>query len=101
MGWAKYLLLATSLLSAARALPGAQQHPLVLFDPTEPNHTSLASRKRVAIVGGGTGGVTTLKTLLVDIPAAERENWDVVLFEQRAGVGGVWCVLATMHPTLG
>ncbi|THH11125.1 hypothetical protein EW146_g8158 [Bondarzewia mesenterica] len=46
--------------------------------------------KRVAIVGGGTAGVTALKTLLVDLPVEARHDWDVVLFEQRQDVGGVW-----------
>ncbi|KAI0317614.1 FAD/NAD-P-binding domain-containing protein [Amylostereum chailletii] len=59
-----------------------EQQPLLY-----PGHDQ---RKRIAIVGGGTGGVTTLKTLLVDIPAELRQHWEVVLYEQRAGLGGVW-----------
>lgn len=46
--------------------------------------------KRIAIVGGGTGGVTALKTLLVDLPEEERSRWEVVLYEQKRDVGGVW-----------
>ncbi|KAI0031614.1 hypothetical protein K488DRAFT_38651, partial [Vararia minispora EC-137] len=46
--------------------------------------------KRIAIVGAGTAGIVTLKTLLVDIPEDLRRGWEVVVFEQREGVGGIW-----------
>lgn len=46
--------------------------------------------KRVAIVGGGTGGVTALKTLLGDLPSETTRDWEIVLFEQHRDVGGVW-----------
>ena len=51
-----------------------------------------APRKRIAIIGGGTAGVSALKALLVDFPESSQRGWEVVLFEQRSGVGGVWCV---------
>lgn len=55
--------------------------------------------KRIAIVGGGTGGVTALKTLLVDLPEEERSRWEVVLYEQKRDVGGVWLPdLNVPHP---
>ncbi|KAI0031621.1 hypothetical protein K488DRAFT_30306, partial [Vararia minispora EC-137] len=47
-------------------------------------------KKRIAIIGAGTAGVATLKTFLVDIPEEARQGWEVVVFEQRYGVGGVW-----------
>ncbi|TFY66911.1 hypothetical protein EVG20_g4167 [Dentipellis fragilis] len=46
--------------------------------------------KRIAIVGAGTAGISTLKTLLVDLPEEARRDWEVVLFEQRRDVGGIW-----------
>ncbi|KAK2460844.1 hypothetical protein APHAL10511_007314 [Amanita phalloides] len=50
-------------------------------------------RKSIAIVGAGTAGLAMLKTLL-DLP--ERDAWDIVLFEERENVGGVW--LPDPHP---
>ncbi|KAF8635656.1 hypothetical protein AX15_000287 [Amanita polypyramis BW_CC] len=44
-------------------------------------------RKSIAIVGAGSAGLAMLKTLL-DVP--EHSSWDIVLFEQRNDVGGVW-----------
>lgn len=42
--------------------------------------------KSIAIVGAGSAGLAILKTLL-DL---RQEDWDVVLYEQRRDVGGVW-----------
>jgi hypothetical protein len=55
-----------------------------------PEHTV---RKRIAIVGGGTAGLAALKTFLFDIPKAQNEEWDIVLYDHRLKVGGVWYVL--------
>lgn len=69
-----------------------------LFDPQVPlrdnGHdgflsTPIQASKSVAIVGGGSGGLAALKTIL-DVAAEINENWDVVLFEQHRDVGGVW-----------
>jgi len=49
------------------------------------------TRKSVAIVGAGTAGLSALKALL-DLPVETRVNWDIVLYEQRSVVGGVWYV---------
>ena len=46
--------------------------------------------KRIAIVGAGTGGIVMLKTLLDDLPKDVTRNWEIVLFEQRDDVGGIW-----------
>ncbi|KAH8996632.1 hypothetical protein EDB92DRAFT_1840960 [Lactarius akahatsu] len=46
--------------------------------------------KRIAIVGGGTGGIVTLKTLVDDLPKDLTQTWEIVLFEQRDDVGGIW-----------
>lgn len=53
-------------------------------------------RKRIAIVGGGTGGLAALKTFLHDIPKALEEQWEVFLYEQRPNVGGVWSVCSRL-----
>ncbi|KZT67133.1 FAD/NAD(P)-binding domain-containing protein [Daedalea quercina L-15889] len=45
--------------------------------------------KSIAIVGGGSGGLAALKTTL-DVAAEINEDWEVVLFEQHRGLGGVW-----------
>ena len=45
--------------------------------------------KSIAIVGAGSGGLAILKTLF-DLPEGVRRDWEVVLYEQRRNVGGVW-----------
>ncbi|KAI0050813.1 FAD/NAD(P)-binding domain-containing protein [Auriscalpium vulgare] len=49
-----------------------------------------APSKRIAIVGAGTGGVGALKALIGDLPEEARQGWEIVLFEQRRDVGGIW-----------
>ena len=46
--------------------------------------------KRIAIVGAGTGGLVMLKTLVDDLPKDITRTWEIVLFEQRDNVGGIW-----------
>ncbi|KAI0264217.1 hypothetical protein BC834DRAFT_884304 [Gloeopeniophorella convolvens] len=60
------------------------------FDLTSTPSVPAIPSKRIAIVGGGTGGVAMLKTLAADLPEDATRNWDIVLFEQRYGLGGVW-----------
>lgn len=48
-----------------------------------------SSPKSIAIVGAGSAGLASLKTLL-DLPVEVRREWDIVLYEQRRDVGGVW-----------
>lgn len=50
---------------------------------------SSSTSKSIAIVGGGSAGLAVLKTIL-DLPLETRAEWEVVLFEQRRNVGGVW-----------
>jgi ribulose 1,5-bisphosphate synthetase/thiazole synthase len=45
--------------------------------------------KSILIVGGGTAGLGSLKTFL-DVPARIRRDWDIVLYEKRDDIGGVW-----------
>lgn len=45
--------------------------------------------KSIAIVGAGAAGQAALKALL-DLPASTRRDWDIVVYERRAHVGGVW-----------
>lgn len=44
-------------------------------------------QKSIAIVGAGSAGLAMLKTLL-DMP--EHNAWNIVLFEERENIGGVW-----------
>jgi hypothetical protein len=88
---------ALQLLSVSWWILHAATSPLqderqVVF--ASPDTSSRVGIKRVAIVGAGTAGVSTLKTLLVDIPENLRRGWEVVVFEQRADVGGIWYVLS-------
>lgn len=47
--------------------------------------------KSIAIIGAGSAGLAMLKTVL-DLPAHSAEKWEVVLYEDRESVGGVWQV---------
>ncbi|KAF9648408.1 FAD/NAD(P)-binding domain-containing protein, partial [Thelephora ganbajun] len=46
--------------------------------------------KRVAIIGAGSAGFAALKTFVHDIPKPDGQRWEIDLFEQRNGLGGVW-----------
>ncbi|KAJ3514233.1 hypothetical protein NLJ89_g2488 [Agrocybe chaxingu] len=54
-----------------------------------PHHAPTASPKSVAIIGAGSGGLAMLKALL-DLPLSLREGWEIVLYEEREDVGGIW-----------
>jgi NADH dehydrogenase FAD-containing subunit len=62
------------------------------FNISDTPSASGYATKRIAIVGAGTAGISTLKVLQVDLPEHLRQDWEVTLFEQRADVGGIWCV---------
>ena len=49
--------------------------------------------KRIAIVGAGSGGLAALKTFVHDTPKPDGQRWEIELFEQRSGLGGIWSVL--------
>jgi cation diffusion facilitator CzcD-associated flavoprotein CzcO len=57
------------------------------FASPEPRHQP----KTIAIVGAGSAGLAALKTVL-DLPLEVRRHWDIVLYEQREDVAGVWYV---------
>jgi cation diffusion facilitator CzcD-associated flavoprotein CzcO len=69
---------------------------LSLFQFQVPLHLSSVSSavdvtdKRIAIVGAGTGGIVMLKTLVDDLPKDITRTWEIVVFEQRDNVGGIW-----------
>ena len=85
--WKLILWTWTAKIPYASAYTVPEQHAQVtLNDPASDPHTT----KSIAIVGGGTAGITTLKTLVADVPEELRAGWNVVLFEQRHGVGGIW-----------
>lgn len=46
--------------------------------------------KSVAIVGAGSAGLAMLRAL-VDLQDELDSNFDIVLYEQRQDVGGIWC----------
>ncbi|PCH40375.1 dimethylaniline monooxygenase [Wolfiporia cocos MD-104 SS10] len=68
--------------STLNVLHDAFVHDSVEPPPTEPT-------KSIAIVGAGSAGLGVLKAIL-DLPESIREDWEVVLYEQRRAVGGVW-----------
>ncbi|OSD02500.1 FAD/NAD-P-binding domain-containing protein [Trametes coccinea BRFM310] len=61
---------------------------LVLAPPQSAAHGPRPS-KSIAIVGAGSAGLAILKTLL-DLPSDVREGWEIVLYDQRRDVGGLW-----------
>jgi hypothetical protein len=50
---------------------------------------TLANTKSVAIVGAGSAGLAMLKALL-DLPEELGGGWEIVLYEQRRDIGGIW-----------
>ncbi|PCH41963.1 dimethylaniline monooxygenase [Wolfiporia cocos MD-104 SS10] len=47
------------------------------------------AHKSIAIIGGGSAGLGMLKAAL-DLPESIREDWEVVLYERRRDIGGIW-----------
>ncbi|KAF9481035.1 FAD/NAD(P)-binding domain-containing protein [Pholiota conissans] len=78
------------MVNLARFLPFLSsglpsQEPLY----SEKNGILPAPSKSVAVVGAGSAGLAMLKTLL-DLPTQTREGWEIVLYEERENVAGVW-----------
>lgn len=59
------------------------------YEQTVLSSSSKRPAKSIAIVGAGSGGLAILKTIF-DLPPDVRRDWEVVLYEQRRDVGGVW-----------
>ncbi|KAI0761998.1 FAD/NAD-P-binding domain-containing protein [Trametes elegans] len=60
-------------------------HEQTVLSPGVSSRTS----KSIAIVGAGSGGLAILKTIL-DLPEDVRQGWEIVLYDQRRDVGGLW-----------
>ncbi len=60
-------------------------HVLTLFFTS----SLLLGRKRIAIIGAGPAGLAALKAVL-DSEEWKEGYWDVVAFEAREDVGGIW-----------
>jgi ribulose 1,5-bisphosphate synthetase/thiazole synthase len=60
----------------------------ILQDPLIPQEAK-PPEKSILIVGGGSAGLAALKTLF-DLPERTRGNWEILLYEQRDDVGGIW-----------
>ena len=73
------------------SVPGPDVLPWSVSAPTHAESTPPphAPSKSIAIVGAGSAGIAVLKTLL-DLPEDVRATWDIVLYEQRVDVGGLW-----------
>ncbi|KAG5647642.1 hypothetical protein DXG03_008995 [Asterophora parasitica] len=52
-------------------------------------HPQSHDTKSIAVIGAGSAGLAALKTLL-DVPESTRSTWNIVLFDQRRDLGGVW-----------
>ncbi|KAF9263242.1 FAD/NAD(P)-binding domain-containing protein [Marasmius fiardii PR-910] len=66
---------------------GDDQHRF--FAPPSAQGHSDVSHKSIAIVGAGSAGLGILKTIL-NLPEDLRSGWDIILYEQRRNVGGIW-----------
>ncbi|KIP05566.1 hypothetical protein PHLGIDRAFT_25039 [Phlebiopsis gigantea 11061_1 CR5-6] len=60
-----------------------------LFQNPQQSIVPPLSSQSIAIVGAGSGGLAILKTLL-DLPEDVRSTWEIVLYERRKDVGGLW-----------
>src|SRR5882762_8137320 len=79
--WVFSLLL--SNLSAAQLFRDSSQLPF-----PAPDHHEVT--KRIAIVGAGSSGLSTLRTFVADLPEETRQGWQIVIFEKRNDIGGIW-----------
>ena len=72
---------ARTVLLVVAAVASAQvvQVPLQSGQPT----------KRIAIVGMGAGGITSLRGLMT-VPEDMRQGWEITAFDGREAVGGLW-----------
>lgn len=50
---------------------------------------SSTATKSIAIVGAGASGQAMLKNFL-DLPLETRKDWEIILYERREHIGGVW-----------
>ncbi|KAI0027605.1 FAD/NAD(P)-binding domain-containing protein [Vararia minispora EC-137] len=73
----RVLLLSAALFTSASAVT-VQKHL------EAPRHT-----KRIAVVGMGASGISALRAIM-DLPEGLRAGWEVVAYEQRDDVGGIW-----------
>ncbi|KAI6149276.1 hypothetical protein BKA82DRAFT_3976986 [Pisolithus tinctorius] len=66
-----------------------QQGSLPPHGEPETHRVQQGASKSVAIIGAGSAGLAMLKSLL-DLPVETRADWDIVLYEKRGDVGGIW-----------
>lgn len=108
LAFARFTLLGTCLLRAFSTAKGAtvpgvgtreqaviDLERLTSLDSDSAQGTALGleaggeERKRIAVVGAGSAGLGTLKVLR-DVAAEKGLEWNIVAFEQRSDVGGIW-----------
>ncbi|KAJ7275453.1 FAD/NAD(P)-binding domain-containing protein [Mycena haematopus] len=76
-----WLLLCYVLVSNCARAQWTSQTPL--------SSSAFEPRKRIGVVGLGTGGITALRALRA-LPLHMREGWQITAFDQRHAVGGLW-----------
>jgi hypothetical protein len=74
-----------SLLNQLTWLEGIAFRPSTFTGSVAP----ISEGKSVAIIGAGSAGLAALGAFH-DLPIEVRAGWDIVLYEQRGGVGGIW-----------
>ncbi|KAJ6519418.1 FAD/NAD(P)-binding domain-containing protein [Mycena sanguinolenta] len=77
----QWLLLCYVLISHCVRAQWTFQHPL--------SSSGFEPRKRIGVIGLGTGGITALRALRT-LPPHMREGWQITAFDQRHAVGGLW-----------
>ncbi|EJD04876.1 FAD/NAD-binding domain-containing protein [Fomitiporia mediterranea MF3/22] len=83
----RLLFLALFALSSATTFVAAFEQKV--FGVGEDTLTLTNRDKSIAIVGAGSAGLAALKALL-ELPQEVRQNWEIVLFEERRNVSGIW-----------
>ena len=69
------------------SFPGTYGWQIIFSLLDSPSMNVVHERKSIAIVGAGSSGMAMLKTLL-DMP--EHNSWNIILFEERENIGGIW-----------
>ena len=57
-----------------------------------------ANKQRICVIGAGPTGLAALK-IVADAPQFKNGLWEVVAFEAREAIGGLWYVLSTAAHT--
>ncbi|KAF8311122.1 uncharacterized protein EI90DRAFT_3005959, partial [Cantharellus anzutake] len=84
MKWMVDILMSLTIPELLRNTAGNVQLPV------KAGKEVVISPKRIVVVGGGAAGISFLKVVREFQEQQKDLNWDVVLYEQRDDMGGIW-----------